>query len=362
MQAVEPLDRHRRARRARRRARRRGRARRQAPHRPRDRQPARQRRQVRRRRHQRVAATADDGVQIAVEDRGAGVPEEDRELDLRPLQPRRRSPGAGAAATASAWAWRWWPSTSTCTAARCGWRIAPDDREGARFVVELPVEEHGMTAPTPRLVGSLAGARAARRLRHPGRRRAARDRRQRTSRRTCSTRTRRRAPRRTGRRARARSPCTSSSRRATRSGWRRSSAASTDAVEAPAERIAAALRPHHRGGGGGRAHVGDPARHGADRASASGADERRARGRRVRAICSRSRARSSPRPSRRSCGPSPSQTAAATDSVRFLVDGRTHLRAGRGRGGEAGGGQPRRLRGRRHLVDRRYSKNTCATP
>ena len=53
----------------------------------------------------------DDGVQIAVEDRGEGVPEEDRERDLRPLQPRRRRPVGAAAATASASAWPWWPST-----------------------------------------------------------------------------------------------------------------------------------------------------------------------------------------------------------------------------------------------------------
>ena len=85
---------------------------------------------------------ADDGVQIAVEDGGEGVPEEDRDADLRPLRPGRRRPAAGAAATASASAWPSSPSTSACTAGGCGSRTAPTAADGARFVVELPVEEH----------------------------------------------------------------------------------------------------------------------------------------------------------------------------------------------------------------------------
>ena len=98
--------------------------------------------QVRRRRHRRVAAPGrrrrPDRRRGPRPGRARGGPR----ADLRPLLPRRRAPAAGAAATASASAWRSWPSTCTCTAARCGSRTAPTARTGARFVVELPVEDH----------------------------------------------------------------------------------------------------------------------------------------------------------------------------------------------------------------------------
>jgi two-component system sensor histidine kinase MtrB len=84
---------------------------------------------------------AEDGVQIAVEDRGEGVPEEDRELIFNrfnrgSVAGRRGSSegvGLGLALVAE-------------HVNLHGGRVWVEDRRdgepGARFVVELPVEEH----------------------------------------------------------------------------------------------------------------------------------------------------------------------------------------------------------------------------
>ncbi len=86
---------------------------------------------------------------IAVEDARAGVPEEDRDLHLRPLLPRRRWPAVGARrATASASAWPSSPSTSRLHGGRVWVEDRPDGQPGARFVVELPVACDERIEPT----------------------------------------------------------------------------------------------------------------------------------------------------------------------------------------------------------------------
>jgi len=84
---------------------------------------------------------ADDGVQIAVEDRGEGVPEEDRELIFNRFNRgtvagrRGRSDGVGLGLALVA-------EHVNLHGGRVWVEDRPDGEPGARFVVELPVEEH----------------------------------------------------------------------------------------------------------------------------------------------------------------------------------------------------------------------------
>ena len=67
----------------------------------------------------------DDRVQLAVEDAGPGVPDEDRARRSSTASPAAAAPAGAGAARASASASRSWPSTCASTAARCGSRTAP---------------------------------------------------------------------------------------------------------------------------------------------------------------------------------------------------------------------------------------------
>jgi two-component system sensor histidine kinase MtrB len=84
---------------------------------------------------------ADDGVQIAVEDRGEGVPEEDRELIFNRFNRggvagrRGSSEGVGLGLALVA-------EHVNLHGGRVWVEDRADEQPGARFVVELPVEEH----------------------------------------------------------------------------------------------------------------------------------------------------------------------------------------------------------------------------
>jgi signal transduction histidine kinase len=84
---------------------------------------------------------ADDGVQIAVEDCGEGVPEEDRDLIFNRFNRgsvagrRGRSDGVGLGLALVA-------EHVNLHGGRVWVEDRPDGQPGARFVVELPVEEH----------------------------------------------------------------------------------------------------------------------------------------------------------------------------------------------------------------------------
>ena len=99
--------------------------------------------QVRRRRHR---AWRCGGVDDGVADRGRG-PGRRRARGgprprLRPVLPRRGRRARAAAARASASAWRSWPSTCNLHGGKVWVEDRADGEDGARFVVELPVEDH----------------------------------------------------------------------------------------------------------------------------------------------------------------------------------------------------------------------------
>ena len=85
---------------------------------------------------------ADDGVQIAVEDRGEGVPEEDRDPDLQPLQPRQRRPDDAAATDGVGLGLALVAEHVNLHGGTVWVEDRSDGEPGARFVVQLPVEEH----------------------------------------------------------------------------------------------------------------------------------------------------------------------------------------------------------------------------
>ena len=119
-----------------------------------------------------------DAVLIAVEDDGPGRARRGPGGDLRPLQPRQLGAGTGAASTASASAWRSWPSTSGCTAARCGSRTGPTGSAAPASSSSCPRRRREPIPQPPALRGRAARSRPCSSaglvggLRHPRRRRA----------------------------------------------------------------------------------------------------------------------------------------------------------------------------------------------